>query len=178
MGMMLGGELNIDFCTLRVFRFMVLDIFRTSFLPKIQNETFVRKRLRYGRALPSTPIAVASVVVMTDLLEKEEMTAIVAASFSSQNISPHRTKLGRDVVFRKGDPCNNHDLVRVAAHKAKHVVVMMTAKDEAEALANPGSASNSATTRTVLALRNIVYSHGKVLLLKEYILLMLLGMFV
>jgi hypothetical protein len=32
--------------------------------------------LRYGRALPSTPVAVATVVVMTDLMEKvREMVA-------------------------------------------------------------------------------------------------------
>jgi hypothetical protein len=48
--------------------------------------------------------------------------------------------------------------VRVAAHKAKHVIVMMTEKDEQESAANPGCAPNSATTRTVLALRNIIYS--------------------
>lgn len=42
---------------------------------------------------------------------KEDMTAIVEAAFSARHIDPRRTKLGRDIVFRKGDPCNNHDLV-------------------------------------------------------------------
>ena len=58
-----------------------------------------------------------------------------------------------------GDPCNSHDLVRVAAHKATSVVIMMTDVDAAEA-DEEGAIINSATIRTVLALRNTVYSNG------------------
>ena len=37
-------------------------------------------------------------------------------------------------MFRRGDPCDNHDLIRVAAHKATSIVVMMNVPDlEAEA---------------------------------------------
>ena len=58
-----------------------------------------------------------------------------------------------------GDPCNSHDLVRVAAHKATAVVIMMTDVDAAEA-DEEGAITNSATIRCVLALRNTVYSNG------------------
>ena len=48
--------------------------------------------------------------------DKEEMEALTRSTFAERGVSSKRTKVGRDIIFRKGDPCSAHDLVRVAAH--------------------------------------------------------------
>eukprot|EP00614_Pseudopedinella_elastica_P015233 CAMPEP_0172584816 /NCGR_PEP_ID=MMETSP1068-20121228/4394_1 /TAXON_ID=35684 /ORGANISM="Pseudopedinella elastica, Strain CCMP716" /LENGTH=802 /DNA_ID=CAMNT_0013379117 /DNA_START=74 /DNA_END=2482 /DNA_ORIENTATION=- len=125
----------------------------------MQNETWERKVMWWRRVLPSSPVAARPVVIMNQTMEKTDMEAIIGSAFSARNINPKRTKIGRDVIFRKGDPSNNHDLVRVRAHKATSVLVMMNSVDFEEQ--SEGMAiENSATVRTVLALRNIIYSNG------------------
>jgi hypothetical protein len=54
---------------------------------------------------------------MTDTKSKKDMEEAVKAAFSSRNVGPRYNKVGHDVVFRKGNPSDTHDLVRVAAHK-------------------------------------------------------------
>ena len=73
-----------------------------------------------------------------------------------------QTKLGRDIIIRSGDPTSIHDLVRCAAHKATSIAIMMTSLDEEEARLSDGRINNSATIRTVLTLRNLIYSNGDV----------------
>ena len=125
----------------------------------MQNETWERKILWWRRAVPSSPVACSPVVIMNQTMDKTDMEQIIGAAFAERSINPKRTKIGRDVVFRKGNPCSNHDLVRVGAHKATSVLVMMTEVDAAEQ-EEEGALPNSATVRTVLALRNIIYSNG------------------
>jgi hypothetical protein len=48
--------------------------------------------------------------------DKEEMEELTRSTFAERGVSSKRTKVGRDIIFRKGDPCSAHDLVRVAAH--------------------------------------------------------------
>ena len=95
-------------------------------------------------------------------LEKENMEILVADAFAQRDISVllGRTKIGRDMIFRKGDPTQNHDLVRVAAHKATSICIMMTEHD-AKAISEGGKTHNSETIRTVLALRNLVFANGE-----------------
>ena len=66
---------------------------------------------------PSSPIEAAPVVVMNNAMEKEAMEGLIGAAFAERGIHPKQTRLGHDIVFRRGDPTNNHDLVRVAAHR-------------------------------------------------------------
>jgi hypothetical protein len=47
----------------------------------------------------------------------------------------------------------------VAAHRATSVAVMMTDVDAEESAFSNGRIANSASLRTLLALRNLVYSH-------------------
>jgi len=89
---------------------------------------------------------------------------ILRAKFSERGI--FRTKVGRDIIFRKGDPCSARDLVKAAAHQATAILLMMTEKDQAEAEESRGGADdlpsveNAATIRCLLALRNVIYSNG------------------
>ena len=98
----------------------------------MQNETWERKIFWWKRALPSSPVAASTVVLMNATMEKTDMETIIGAAFAERSISPKRTKIGRDVVFRKGDPTLSHDLVRVGAHRATSVIVMMNDVDAAE----------------------------------------------
>ena len=63
------------------------------------------------------------VVILWDGKSKEDMESITSSAFAERGILPHRTKVGRDIIFRRGDPCCAHDLVRVAAHKAMSIMV-------------------------------------------------------
>mmetsp|Transcript_13606 Transcript_13606/g.27862 ORF Transcript_13606/g.27862 Transcript_13606/m.27862 type:complete len:1028 (-) Transcript_13606:78-3161(-) len=134
-----------------------------AFLRRIylmQNETWARRLFPWTRVHPSSPVSAAPVVIMNNTQEKEDMEILVRDAFAARNINPKRTKIGRDVVFRKGDPTENHDLVRVAAHKASSIVVMMTAADRQGLEDSGGSNENSGSIRTVLALRNLMFSNG------------------
>ena len=51
-----------------------------------------------------------------------------------------------------------HDLVRVSAHDATSVLLMLSAKDAAEADASDGKIQNGATIRGLLALRHVLFS--------------------
>ena len=93
------------------------------------------------------------------------MEDLTRNNFAERGINPKRTMVVRDVIFRCGDPCSAHDLVRVAAHEATSILIMMTEKDEKEEeeSANEdgkGILPNSATLRCLLSLRNIIYSNS------------------
>lgn len=89
------------------------------------------------------------------------MLDLANAAFAATGVRQGRTKVGRDVVFRMGSPTLVHDLVRVGAHRATSILVMMTAQDEAEGGAAAGGADSSASVRTVLALRNVILSQQR-----------------
>lgn len=173
-------------------------ICQTAFLRrtfKMQNDTWAQRLMPWRQVKASTPVAQSNIVVMSKVAEKMMMQKTVREAFAQRGIEPHFTKIGKDVVFRTGDPSNNHDLVRVAAHhvrterdegrgsrqawdvrfetlffftpspflfrpQATSVMIMMTDVDEEEEAASVGRVSNSATVRTVLALRNVVFSNG------------------
>jgi hypothetical protein len=101
----------------------------------VQNDTFDRRWFLPGlraRVLPSTPFAASRIVLMNNTIGKEAMEAMLHKAFAERGISPKYTLIGRDVICRKGDPCNNHDLVRMAAYKATSVLIMMTDEDREE----------------------------------------------
>lgn len=127
---------------------------------RMQNETWRRRLFSWERVKPSSPVAFSSIVVMDDRHDKAEMTTLVDIAFKENFIQPKYTRLGKDVIFRKGDPCLQHDLVRVAAHKATSVLITMTEADSSGKEESGGATSNSATIRTCLALRNVMYSNG------------------
>jgi hypothetical protein len=128
---------------------------------RMQNQTWSRRLFPWTRIQPSTPVAAAPIVILTSM-DKVELEEKIRNAFDARNI-PHRyTEVGRDVVVRQGDPTSAHDLVRVAAHHATSILVMMTSVDEAEQAISEGTADNSATIRTVLALRNVIFSNGSV----------------
>lgn len=128
---------------------------------RMQNESWIRRLLPWTRIKPSTPVAFAPIVILTSI-DKSVLEQRIREAFDERNIPQRYTEVGKDVVVRQGDPTNAHDLVRVAAHHATSILIMMTAVDEEEQEASIGTADNSATIRTVLALRNVVYSNGNV----------------
>ena len=77
---------------------------------RIQNERWDRKWLPWRRVPPSTPLAKYPIVILWDGKSKEEMEEVTSNAFAERGVLPHRTKVGRDVVFRRGNPCNAHDV--------------------------------------------------------------------
>ena len=44
----------------------------------------------------------------------------------------HRTQIGQNIIVRVGDPMRINDLMRVGAHRAAAILVMMSDNDAAE----------------------------------------------
>jgi len=127
---------------------------------RMLNETWPRRLFPWLRIEASSPVAKYKVVLMNNQLTKIEMEVILARAFSEARIKSHRTKIGRDVIIRVGDPTSTHDLIRVAAQRATSIALQMTSVDEAESEYSNGRISNSASIRSLLALRSLFLSNG------------------
>ena len=123
-----------------------------------QNRSWYRTIFWWKRAKPSSPVATAKIVVMSDTMDKAVMENMIRAAFGERRVDPTLTRIGEEVIFRRGDPTNAHDLVRASAQSARSILVMMTEVDKSEQ--PEGASANSATIRTILALRNVIYSDG------------------
>ena len=124
-----------------------------------QNETVLRTLFPWLRAIPSSPVAKAPVIVMADNLTKEEMDSRLGAALAERGINPRRTCIGWDVVCRVGNPHDPHDLIRVNAHEATAILITTTEKDIEMERKSGGKLKNGATIRTLLALRHVLYSN-------------------
>ena len=108
---------------------------------------------------PSTSVAANDIVIMTDNLTKEEMHEKLEQAFAERGINPRRTKIGQNVICRIGDPTNVNDLIRVGAHRAAAIVVMLTSQDNQEEEYSNGDIQNGATLRCVMALRHVLFTN-------------------
>jgi hypothetical protein len=108
---------------------------------------------------PSTSLANNDIVIMTDTISKEEMHILLEHTLSERGISPNRTKLGQNIICRIGDPTNVNDLIRVGAHRAAAILVMMTEQDQEEEDESDGKIFNGATLRCALALRHVLFTN-------------------
>ena len=118
------------------------------------------KRFTFLMETPSTSLAVSNVVLMTNQLSKAEMQEQLEQILAERGIDPRRTKLGRDIICRVGDPTNVNDLIRVGAHKASAILVMMSKMDQVEEEESDGTIQNGATTRVLLALRHVLFTNS------------------
>ena len=67
------------------------------------------------KAPPSTPLAVRPIVILADTFEeKQDMDDALNAGLASRGIDSNRTRVGWDIICRKGDPTSIHDLIRVS----------------------------------------------------------------
>ncbi|KAH8053695.1 hypothetical protein JL720_14655 [Aureococcus anophagefferens] len=101
-------------------------------------------------------ITESPVVIMTRTMDKEALESVIGEAFTSRSISRTRTRIGRDIVCRVGDPSSAKDLARVSADAAARVLIMMSERDEIEEAETRGKISNGASLRTLLALRHIL----------------------
>ncbi|CAE8681956.1 unnamed protein product [Polarella glacialis] len=125
-----------------------------------QNETWVRTLFPWTRVKPSTPVAQAPVVILTNRFSKAEMQEALELAFDEIGISTKRTMVGRDIICRIGDPTSIKDLQRVGAHRARSILVMMTDADkEGDA---EGYVEHGMTLRTLLAIRIVMNTAKKV----------------
>ena len=101
---------------------------------RMQNETLLRRLFPFLRTKPTTPVAKHPVVILCSKPDatKANIDEVLGHALAARNISPKRTKLGWDIVVRIGDPTSVHDLIRVNAHKATSIMVMMTHHDHEE----------------------------------------------
>jgi len=122
------------------------------------NSSFRQKYLGIGIHPPSTSVAVAPVVVMTNTKEKAEMKEKLAEGLASRGIEEDEMVMGRDLMVRVGDSTSTHDLMRVSADTALNILIMMTERDDEERDASGGKIQNGATLRTILALRHVLFT--------------------
>ena len=108
---------------------------------------------------PSTSLAVSDIVIMDDGITKDDMHVRLAQVLAERGINPKRTKLGRNIICRVGNPTNVNDLIRVGAHRASAILVMMTERDTKEEDESDGRIHNGATLRTTLALRHVLFTN-------------------
>ena len=123
---------------------------------KVQNETLSRRFLPWLRVKPSSPVAESPIVIMASGMSKAEMDQRLLDGLAQRGVDPSRTMVGWDVVCRVGDPADVHDLVRVRAHEATSIVVMVTDEDTKELEESQGDIENGHTIRTILALRRVM----------------------
>ena len=67
------------------------------------------KRFKFLLETPSTSLAVSNVVLMTNQLSKAEMHEQLGQILAERGIDPKRTRIGRDIICRVGDPTNVND---------------------------------------------------------------------
>ena len=118
------------------------------------------KRFKFLLETPSTSLSVSNVVLMTNQLSKAEMQGQLEQILAERGIDPRRSKLGRDIICRVGDPTNVNDLIRVGAHKASAILLMMSKIDQVEEEESDGTIQNGATTRVLLALRHVLFTNS------------------
>ena len=108
---------------------------------------------------PSTSMANADIVILTDNMTKDEMHTALSHTLDERGVMPGRTKLGQNIVCRVGSPSNINDLIRVGAHRASAILVQVTAEDLIEEDLSGGNIKNGATVRVALAVRNCVLAN-------------------
>eukprot|EP00930_Biecheleria_cincta_P039055 TRINITY_DN26861_c0_g1_i1.p1 TRINITY_DN26861_c0_g1~~TRINITY_DN26861_c0_g1_i1.p1 ORF type:complete len:857 (-),score=140.97 TRINITY_DN26861_c0_g1_i1:89-2659(-) len=128
---------------------------------QMQNETCVRTIFWWRRVSPSTPVADAPIVLMNNQKTKIEMQQEINEALSEAGISKKRTRVGRDIICRVGDPCSVTDLQRVGVHRAKAILLKMTEADREEFQINEGNVCNAKTLRALLALRVALFTSDK-----------------
>lgn len=114
---------------------------------------------RYGcrrRNPPASPIAAYNVVLANTQMSKGEMEDAVRYYFIRRKDSFKHTVVGKHIIFRKADPTDRRDLLRVGADKAASILVMMTEKDAEEEHLSKGTVVNGSSIHTVLALRKVI----------------------
>ena len=118
------------------------------------------KRFKFLLETPSTSLAVSNVVLMTNQLSKAEMHEQLEQILAERGIDPRRTRIGRDIICRVGNPTNVNDLIRVGAHKASAILIMMSKMDQVEEEESDGTIQNGATLRVLLALRHVLFTNS------------------
>ena len=90
--------------------------------------------LGYFRVLerPSTTCAVNNIVILANekYTTKESMHGLIAQACLNRGIDPNRTKLGENIIVRVGKTSDVDDLMRVGAHRAAAILVMVNKEDE------------------------------------------------
>merc|ERR1712166_251543 len=68
------------------------------------------------------------------------------------------TRVGWDVICRKGDPTSIHDLIRVNAHLATSILITLTNEDSQNFEESEEKLHNSASLECLMALRHLMYT--------------------
>lgn len=81
-------------------------------------------------------------VVVLSETEKEELEAELASHLTTEELR------GTQVIFRTGTPLLSVDLIKVAAHRARSIIIMAQSTGDADR-------SDAAVLRTVLSLKTL-----------------------
>ena len=74
---------------------------------QMNNFSWKKRIFPWLRSRPSTPVAGAPIIIMCQE-DKGDVEKIIDHTFSERGVSSKHTMLGRDVVFRRGNPCDAH----------------------------------------------------------------------
>jgi hypothetical protein len=109
---------------------------------------------------PSTSCEVNNIVVLAneDHVTKEYIHKLIVNACLDRGIDPKRTTVGENVVVRVGNTSDANDLMRVGAHRAAAILVMVN-KEDAHFEAEDGIVENGATLRCMLALRYVLFNY-------------------
>ena len=105
---------------------------------------------------PSTSVAARDIVIIDNNLSKKEMHQALQLAFVTNHRLAKYTTVGKNIICRIGDPQNIYDLIRVSAHRAAAIIVMMNDYDTDVLNSSKGRIESGATIRTSLALRNVL----------------------
>ena len=86
------------------------------------------------------------------------MTMILTVTTNTTTTTTTYFKVGQNIICRVGDPCKLGDLMKVNAHRASSIMLMMTDYDAEERDRSNEQSINGCTLRTVLALRHVLFS--------------------
>jgi hypothetical protein len=124
---------------------------------QLSNDTWACYFMPWLKTKPSTSVADSTIVIMCNTKEKSEMESLIEHGFGERGILRRRTRMGCDVVCRKGDPSNVQDLQRVSAHRAKAIVLQLSQDDKAKnAEGFDPEVEGGATLRALMALRFVL----------------------
>lgn len=136
----------------------------------MSNETWAKRLMPWTVVPPSTPCAAADIVILAYGKEKEEMDALLETALSERGIDPRRTRVGRNIICRVGDPTDVHDLLKVGAQSATAIVTMMTEDDKAEEDLSEGAIANGSTLRVLLALRHVLLANKGLMAIRNIVM--------
>jgi len=127
--------------------------------------TFGKKKLGWGvNTNTLTPLASSKpgnrIILVNNQLSEDEMYHLIEISLIESGLYNQRGAVIKDdIVVLHADPSRIHSMLLCGARRASSVLIMMNERDSLEMALSNSSCENGATTKTILSLRHILFTH-------------------